>query len=156
MIQGRVLKLEPVANYFDIPKAPVAAPAFKMTGNPVTKFIDVSLCIQQIIFACFVPFTIHIFYMTRIHFTLNFFFALPHPPHNSAIDACCRPSHRLCAILTRRWRWSAETGWAVRRPFPSLPPRSPPPRPSQHLRRKRRLRNEQQRGSRVKNERRIG
>lgn len=40
VIQGRVLKIEAIANYLDIPKAPVAAPAFKMSTNPVTKFID--------------------------------------------------------------------------------------------------------------------
>ncbi|CAE7853091.1 OXA1, partial [Symbiodinium microadriaticum] len=40
MVQGKVLKTDAVASYFDIPKPPVSAPAFKMTGNPITKFVD--------------------------------------------------------------------------------------------------------------------
>jgi hypothetical protein len=40
MAQGQVLKIPAIATYFDIPKAPVAAPALKITGNPIMKFID--------------------------------------------------------------------------------------------------------------------
>ena len=41
LAQGQILKTKAIASYLDIPKAPAAAPAFRMTTNPITKFIDV-------------------------------------------------------------------------------------------------------------------